>query len=335
MQSFAHTMDEESITVGIPQLVLNVARLRSPTEGCPWFRRQTFQTLRRYLLEEVYEVLEPLDTESPEKLQEELGDLLFQIVVLSQLASERGWFSLGDVLHRLNGKIIHRNPHVFGEQQTGSVEDAQRIWLEMKSLERTAPRNILASPLDGLSSNMPALALAQAYMGRSGISGTDWTFQYAALIFEMETSLVSQPEGLGGGLGRLLFMLVDLANRHQLDAEAALQKVNAQFRQQVCERYTQSLDFPSGMKGSPILSAAGVQIDIEDREVVIGFPNRPAVRISLDVADIHCAGYSPTYTRKGWLWCAYNNALMAEEIEMGEEHSLELFHEVWRTIKNS
>ena len=84
MQSISDELGEESkITDGILQLVASVARLRSPTEGCLWFRRRTFQSMRRYLLEEVYEVLEPLDSESPEKLQEELGDLLFQIIVVS------------------------------------------------------------------------------------------------------------------------------------------------------------------------------------------------------------------------------------------------------------
>ena len=237
MQSFAHKIEEQSITGGISQLVSNVARLRSPIEGCVWFRRQTFQTLRRYLLEEVYEVLEPLDTESPETLQEELGDLLFQIVALSQLAFERGWFSLGDVVHRLNRKIIHRNPHVFGELRVSTVDEKQRIWLERKSLETRVYGNSTGSPLDGLSTTMPALALALAYIERSSASDTGWIFPYPSLIFDIEARLASQPNGMEIDLGRLLFMLVDVANRHQLDAEAALQKVNAQFRQQVCERY--------------------------------------------------------------------------------------------------
>ena len=243
MQSISDELGEESkITDGILQLVASVARLRSPTEGCLWFRRQTFQSVRRYLLEEVYEVLEPLDSESPEKLQEELGDLLFQIIVLSQLASEGGWFSLVDVLHHLNEKIVHRNPHVFGELQADTMEKAQRIWMERKALERIASGNMMGSPLDGPSTTMPALALAQAYIGRSGLSDMGWTFPYPSLLFDLETRLVSQPDGLEVGLGRLLFMLVDMACRHQLDVEAALQKINAQFRQKVCERFSDPLE---------------------------------------------------------------------------------------------
>ena len=233
--------EESKITAGTLQLIASVERLRSPTAGCPWFRRQTMQTVRRYLLEEVYEVLEPLDTESPETLQEELGDLLFQIIVLSQMASERGWFSLDHVLQRLNEKIIHRNPHVFGEVQADTVEAVQQIWQERKLLEKSVDGHITASPLTGLSATMPSLALAQAYIGRSGLFKTDWTFPYPSLLFDFESRLVSHPDGMETGLGRMFFMLVDLACRHQLDAEAALQKINTQFRQKVSEQFSKPL----------------------------------------------------------------------------------------------
>jgi len=246
MQTISDQQQEEEskITAGISQLIASVEHLRSPTEGCPWFRRQTLQTVRRYLLEEVYEVLEPLDTESPEKLQEELGDLLFQIIVLSQMASERGWFSLDHVLQRLNEKIIHRNPHVFGELQADSIEEVQRIWLARKSLEKSVDGVTPESPLRGLSATMPALALAQAYIRRSGLFKTDWTFPYPSLVFDFESRLVSHIDGMETGLGRMLFMLVDLACRHQLDAEAALQKINAQFRQKASEQFSKPLKEP-------------------------------------------------------------------------------------------
>ncbi len=243
MQTISDKQQEEEskITAGLLQLIASVERLRSPTEGCPWFRRQTLQSVRRYLLEEVYEVLEPLDTESPEKLQEELGDLLFQIIVLSQMASERGWFSLANVLQQLNEKIIHRHPHVFRELQADSMEEVQRSWQARKSLEKSVDGNTTDSPLSGLSRVMPALALAQAYIGRSGLFKTNWMFPYPSLVFDFESRLVSHPDGMETGLGRMLFMLVDLACRHELDAEAALQKINAQFRQKVSEQFSKSL----------------------------------------------------------------------------------------------
>ncbi len=213
----------------------NVALLRSSQGGCPWFRKQTFSTLRRYLLEEVYEVQDALNAEMPEHLQEEFGDLLFQIVVLSQLAKEHEWFSLGEVLHTLNEKIMDRNPHVFGERHADTVTEAQQIWSERKSLEKALQGHPLASPLDGLSPTMPALALAQACLGRCDFSEISWDFPFPALIHDFETRLVSHSDGREAGLGRMLFMLVDLAQRYHLDAEAALQKINAQFRQKVGE----------------------------------------------------------------------------------------------------
>jgi len=228
-------MSQEELGKEFLQLRLNVARLRSPEDGCPWFRQQTFSTLRRYLLEEVYEVQDALNSDSPDNLQEELGDLLFQIVVLCQLAAERDWFSLRKVIHRLNEKIIHRNPHVFGEGHVDTTDEAQRIWSERKSQEKAAQEHPSRSPLDGLSTTMPALALAQAYLGRCDFSVISWNFPYPSLIHDFETRLVSHPDGKEAGLGRMLFILVDLAQRHHLDAEAALQKINAQFRQKVSE----------------------------------------------------------------------------------------------------
>ncbi len=217
------------------QLQLNVVRLRSPEGGCPWFRQQTFSTLRRYLLEEVYEVQDALNSDTPEHLQEELGDLLFQIVVLCQLAQERDWFTLAEVIQRLNEKIIHRNPHVFGEEHINTVNEAQQIWSEKKSLEKASQGHPAESPLDGLSTTMPALSLAQAYLGRCDFSNISWSFPFPALIYDFEARLVSHPDGKEAGLGRMLFMLVDLAQRYQLDAESALQKINVQFRQKVGE----------------------------------------------------------------------------------------------------
>jgi MazG family protein len=237
MQTISDKQQEEEskITAGILQLIASVERLRSPTEGCLWFRRQTLQTVRRYLLEEVYEVLEPLDTESPEKLQEELGDLLFQIIVLSQMASERSWFSLPAVLHRLNEKIIYRNPHVFGELQADTEEAVQQIWLERKSLEKCVSGNTIACSLDRLSAAMPALALAQVYISRTGYSMTDGTFPDRALLDEIEDRISSLPNS-ESWLGGLLFDLTGLAQHYHMDAEIVLQKFNAQFRQQFSTR---------------------------------------------------------------------------------------------------
>jgi len=215
------------------RLEKNVARLRSPQEGCPWFRQQAFSTVSRYLLEEVYEIQDAMNSEFPVKLREELGDLLFQIVVLCQLAAEQDWFSLGEVILGLNEKIVQRNPHVFDEQHADTVDEAQRIWSERKSLEKPVHGSPSGSPLDGLSKAMPALALSQVYIGRCGLSETGWNFPSPSLFHDFEVCLVAHPDGMENGLGKMLFLLVDMAQRHHLDAEASLQKINAQFRQKV------------------------------------------------------------------------------------------------------
>lgn len=226
-------INEEVLNNEFLQLKSNVARLRSTESGCPWFRQQTFSTLRKYLLEEVYEVQDALNGDAPGQLQEELGDLLFQIVVLSQLATEREWFSLAEVVHRLNEKIMLRNPHVFGDEHIDTADEAQQVWSERKSQEKATQDGSSKRPLDGLSTTMPALSLAQAYIGRCGLPETRWSFPYPSLIHDFETRLVLHPDGLETGLGRMFFMLVELAQRHHLDAEASLRKINADFRQQI------------------------------------------------------------------------------------------------------
>jgi nucleoside triphosphate diphosphatase len=227
--------EESNITKGVLQLVASVARLRSPIDGCLWFRRQTFQSLRRYLLEEVYEVLEPLDSESSDGLKEELGDLLFQIIVLTQLASEQNWFSLAEVLSQINEKIVHRSPHVFGDMHVNTVEAAQQIWREQKSREKMDLGSMRKSPLDGLSTSMPALALAQTYLERCSGFDTSFDLPYSSLKFDLETALLANSGGMESSVGKLLFMVVTLASRYHVDAEAALRKINAEFRQKVCE----------------------------------------------------------------------------------------------------
>jgi uncharacterized protein YabN with tetrapyrrole methylase and pyrophosphatase domain len=144
----------------------------------------------------------------------------------------------------LNEKVMHRNPHVFGERQAGTKEEVQNIWKDTKTVEKTGCGHPAADLFDGLSTTMPALALAQAYLERSGISAGDWNHPEPSLILEMEASLVSQADGMEAGMGRLLFLLVDLANRHQLDPEAALQKANARFRQRFGEQFCKPLKEP-------------------------------------------------------------------------------------------
>ena len=150
-----------------------IAHLRAP-DGCPWDREQTHQSLRRNLLEETYEVLDALDAEDADALREELGDLLLQIVLHSQIAVEEGEFSMSDVIASIDAKIKRRHPHVFGDVQVSGVGDVVANWETIKKGERAENGNGDKSALDGVPRDLPALAQAEAYSDRASRVGFDW-----------------------------------------------------------------------------------------------------------------------------------------------------------------
>jgi tetrapyrrole methylase family protein/MazG family protein len=150
-------------------LVEIIALLRSP-EGCPWDRKQTHESLRKNLLEEAYEVLEAMDEANAAKLSEEFGDLLLQIVLHSQIANDNGEFTVSDVIRKINQKLIHRHPHVFGDVKVNNAEEVTVNWEALKKQERKKE----ASMLDGVPADMPALAYSQAIQGRVARVGFDW-----------------------------------------------------------------------------------------------------------------------------------------------------------------
>src|SRR4030042_4163428 len=143
-----------------------VARLRAP-DGCPWDREQTHASLRKYLLEECYEVLEALDEGDTQKLLEELGDLLLQIALHAQIATEAGEFSMGDVLRGINAKLIHRHPHVFGDVKVADAREVEHNWEALKREERQEETSLLA----GGAKEMPALAYSTSIQPRAAQAG--------------------------------------------------------------------------------------------------------------------------------------------------------------------
>ena len=150
-------------------LVDIIARLRAP-EGCPWDRKQTHASLRENLLEECYETLAALDEGDSKKLCEELGDLLMQIVLHAQIATEAGEFELGDVISSINTKLIHRHPHIFGSTKVKDAEEVALNWEVLKQEERESDASILAS----VPGQMPALGYSQAIQRRVAQVGFDW-----------------------------------------------------------------------------------------------------------------------------------------------------------------
>lgn len=210
-----------------------VARLRAP-DGCPWDREQTHASLRPHLLEEAYEVLAALDSGDVDKMAEEFGDLLLQIVLHAQIASEEGEFGMADVLQKVRAKIIRRHPHVFGGLQVDGVQGVLRNWEQLKDAERRANNQSEKGLLDGVPLALPALAQAQEYQERAARVGFDWPAIEGVLekiveeIGEIKTA--SDSERLAAEVGDLFFALVNLARWKKVDAESALRLANQRFR---------------------------------------------------------------------------------------------------------
>lgn len=207
-----------------------VARLRAP-DGCPWDREQDHRSLREALLEETHEVLEAIDNEDWDELRVELGDLLMQICMHSQIASEGALFDIYDVIAGIDEKIRRRHPHVFGQTAVSDSAEVLRNWEEIKRAERgdSDTRSLLA----GVPAGLAALAQANAYQKRVARVGFDWEEVdgvWDKLAEEIEELRRATDERRADELGDLLFTVVNLARHLDVDAESALRTTNARFR---------------------------------------------------------------------------------------------------------
>jgi tetrapyrrole methylase family protein/MazG family protein len=210
-----------------------VAHLRAP-DGCPWDREQTHESLRTHLMEEAYETLDALDSGDFSAIQEELGDLLLQIVLHSQIASEEGEFTVNAVIKGIYDKIVRRHPHVFGEVQLDGVQGVLQNWEKLKEAERKDNGKQEKGLLDGVPLAMPALSQAQEYQDRAARVGFDWPVVEGVLdkILEevKEIKQAVNEEELSEEIGDLFFVLVNLARWKKIDAEAALRETNLKFK---------------------------------------------------------------------------------------------------------
>ncbi len=217
---------------GFARLVEIMARLRAPG-GCPWDREQNFDTIKPYLLEETYEVLDAIDARDWDGLAEELGDLLLQSVFFAQMASEAGHFDISDSLDAINRKLIRRHPHVFADGDARTSDDVKRRWDEIKAAEKPDAKGLL----DRVPRSLPALVEAQQIASRAAGAGFDW--KNAGQVFdklqeelnELQAVRADGPQtAIEEELGDVLFVIVNIARFLKVDPEQALRRTNAKFR---------------------------------------------------------------------------------------------------------
>ncbi len=217
-----------------------IAHLRAP-DGCPWDREQTHETLRKHLLEESYEAISAIDSGDFDDMREEFGDLLLQVVLQSQIASEAGRFNVNQVVHGIHSKIVRRHPHVFGDLELDGVDGVLVNWEKLKEKERgklalsgAEGKKENKGILDGVPLALPALSQAQEYQDRAARVGFDWPEIEGVLdkIAEEieEVKQTTNEAELTSELGDLLFALVNLARWKKVDAESALRGTNMKFK---------------------------------------------------------------------------------------------------------
>ena len=234
-----------------------MARLRAPG-GCPWDREQTFDTIKRYTLEETYEVLEAIDNKDWKELAGELGDLLLQVLFYAEMAQEQGSFSIDDVLDTLSEKLIHRHPHVFGDTKAENSAQVLKNWEALKAEEKrkslqNGSETVPTRPqplLEGVSSKMPALQEAHKISSKAAHVGFDWPHvdglfeKLSEETRELQEQIQHIPAASGNPtvpeeiksriedeVGDLFFVLVNIARYLSVDPESALRKTNKKFRQ--------------------------------------------------------------------------------------------------------
>jgi MazG family protein len=225
------TDNQEKLPAGpaFARLVEIMAKLRAPG-GCPWDREQNFDTIKPYLLEETYEVMEAIDARDFAGLTEELGDLLLQPVFFAQMAAEEGRFDIADSLHAINSKLIRRHPHVFAEGDAKTADDVKRRWDEIKAEEKPRPKGLL----EGIPRATPALVEAQHLASKAASAGFDW--DNVGQVFEKldeeldELREAGTREEIENEIGDLLFVIVNIARFMKVDPEQALRKTNTKFR---------------------------------------------------------------------------------------------------------
>lgn len=248
-------MTSEAAHPAFDSFVETVAKLRSPDGGCPWNRAQTHVSIGDYLIEESYEALDAIQEGNADHLREELGDVLLQVVLNSQIAADAGEFTIDDVCETINQKMIRRHPHVFGDVKAQNSNKVAELWEQVKLAEKAEKANADDAPrhlLDGVPTHFPALLQAQKISRQAVAAGFEWDTlddvweKVAEERAELEVAYDAAAKSPDGKIlredaagevtdaemefGDLLFALVNVARKMGIDAESALRASNAKFR---------------------------------------------------------------------------------------------------------
>ena len=211
-----------------------MARLRAP-DGCPWDREQSFDSLKRYVVEETYEVIDAIERRDYPALCEELGDLMLQPVFLAQLAAEAGLFNIEDVIEAINSKLIRRHPHIFGSAIAATAEDVKSNWDAIKATEKGS--STAAGVLESVNRAQPALMEGLEISKKAAKSGFEWN-EYDDVLAKLHEEIAELAEARASGdpasieseIGDILFTVVNLARWAKVDPEQALRHTNTKFR---------------------------------------------------------------------------------------------------------
>jgi ATP diphosphatase len=225
--------------------LVDIMRTLRGEGGCPWDREQTQASLRPFVLEETYEVLEAIESGSPQQLREELGDFLFEAVFLAQISDERGEFDIGDAIDAICDKLVRRHPHVFAREQGDSPLTSGQViekWETLKAREREAaglPAKRAKTTLSGVPKTLPSLLRAYEVSARAAAVGFDWVRaadvldkieeEVAELRREVESGAIGQLSRAEEEMGDLLFAIANLSRKLGIEPEAALRRANEKF----------------------------------------------------------------------------------------------------------
>ena len=233
----SNSPDSPALTA-MQRLIEVVAKLRSPDGGCPWDLAQTPESLTPYVIEEAYEVVDAIRSGNPQAIAEELGDLLLQVILQAQIASELNQFSLTEIANGITEKLIRRHPHVFGDVQVNSVDEVHQNWEEIKATEKgeTVENPALSSKLSRIARILPPIAATMKISKKAAAVGFEWENvdgvwdKFREEIGEFEYAVKHEDKSRQESeLGDILFALINVARWYDLDPSVALQETNHRF----------------------------------------------------------------------------------------------------------